>query len=123
MTGYASTTKSRRLDFVYAEGKVIAVHVMEGNSESLYYLLTDHLGSWNKVMDENKNIVQQTHFDPWGNFIEWKTESGKRKTFHFPLSTFHLSQYAPVIGRFFSPDPFVQAPDFTQNFKIKTYKL
>ena len=31
--------------------------------------------------------------------------------------------YDPVIGRFFSPDPFVQAPDFTQNFKIKTYKL
>ncbi len=40
----------------------------------LYYVLTDHLGSWNKVMDENKNIVQQTHFDPWGNrmtYTDW----------------------------------------------------
>ena len=49
-------------------------------TRKLDYVLTDHLGSWNKVMRQNKTIVQQTHFDPWGNFIEWKTESGKRKT-------------------------------------------
>jgi hypothetical protein len=49
-------------------------------TRKLDYVLTDHLGSWNKVMNQNKVIVQQTHFDPWGNFIEWKTESGKRKT-------------------------------------------
>ena len=29
--------------------------------------------------------------------------------------------YDPVIGRFFSPDPFVQAPDFTQNFNRYSY--
>ena len=138
MTGYASTTKSRRLDFVYAEGKVIAVHVMEGNSESLYFLLTDHLGSWNKVMRQNKTIVQQTHFDPWGNrmsYTSWSTPQTQTSfSFHrgftghehydrFKVVNANARLYDPVIGRFFSPDPFVQAPDFTQNFKIKTYKL
>ena len=29
--------------------------------------------------------------------------------------------YDPVICRFFSPDPFVQAPDFTQNFNRYSY--
>ncbi len=29
--------------------------------------------------------------------------------------------YDPVIGRFFSPDPFVQAPDFTQNHNRYSY--
>ena len=29
--------------------------------------------------------------------------------------------YDPVIGRFFSPDPFVQAPDFTQAFNRYSY--
>ena len=46
----------------------------------LYYVLTDHLGSW-----ENARL------------------------------------YDPVIGRFFSPDPFVQAPDFTQNYNRYSY--
>ena len=32
-----------------------------------------------------------------------------------------MSQYAPVICRFFSPDPFVQAPDFTQNYNRYSY--
>ena len=29
--------------------------------------------------------------------------------------------YNPTIGRFFSPDPFVQAPDFTQNYNRYSY--
>ncbi|WP_373726971.1 RHS repeat-associated core domain-containing protein [Bacteroides heparinolyticus] len=31
--------------------------------------------------------------------------------------------YDPVIGRFFSPDPFVQAPGFTQNYNRYSYCL
>lgn len=41
-----SPTTARRLDYVYAEGRVVAVHVDEGGSESVYNVLTDHLGSW-----------------------------------------------------------------------------
>ncbi len=38
------------LDYIYTEGCVVALHVKNGNADSLYYVLTDHLGSWNKVM-------------------------------------------------------------------------
>jgi hypothetical protein len=31
--------------------------------------------------------------------------------------------YDPVLGRFLSPDPFVQAPDFSQNFNRYSYCL
>ena len=31
--------------------------------------------------------------------------------------------FDPVIARFFSPDPFVQMPDFTQNFYRYSYAL
>ena len=31
--------------------------------------------------------------------------------------------YDPVIGRFLSPDPYVQMPDFSQNFNRYTYCL
>lgn len=104
--------------------------------ENLYYVLTDHLGSWNKVMDENKNIVQQTHFDPWGNrmtYTDWalpqtQTDFAFDRGFtgHEHYDRIHVINanarlYDPVIGRFFSPDPFVQAPSFTQAFNRYSY--
>lgn len=127
---------NRHLDYIYADGQVVAVHVKEGSTENLYYVLTDHLGSWNKVMDENKNIVQQTHFDPWGNrmtYTDWalpqtQTDFAFDRGFtgHEHYDRIHVINanarlYDPVIGRFFSPDPFVQAPDFTQNYNRYSY--
>ena len=40
----------RHIDYIIADGQVVAVHIKEGSTENLYYVLTDHLGSWNKVM-------------------------------------------------------------------------
>ena len=127
---------SRHLDYIYAEGRVVAVHVRNANHDSLYYILTDHLGSWNKVMRQNKTIVQQTHFDPWGNrmsYTSWSTPQTQISfSFHrgftghehydrFKVVNANARLYDPVIGRFFSPDPFVQAPDFTLNFNRYSY--
>jgi len=47
-------------------------------------------------------------------------------TGHEHYDRFHIVNanarlYDPVIGRFFSPDPFVQAPDFTQNYNRYSY--
>ena len=129
-------TTSRRLDYIYAEGRIVAVNVTENGSGNLYYVLTDHLGSWEKVMDEHKTIVQQTHFDPWGNrmsYTAWNTQQTQTSftfdrgfTGHEHYDCMHIINanarlYDPVIGRFFSPDPFVQAPDFTQNFNRYSY--
>jgi RHS repeat-associated protein len=49
-------------------------------------------------------------------------------TGHEHYDRFHIVNanarlYDPVIGRFFSPDPFVQAPDFTQNYNRYSYCL
>ena len=131
-----SSGTSRKLDYIYADGQPVAVHVKRGTADSLYYLMTDHLGSWNKVMDEDKNIVQQTHFDPWGNrmsYTAWNTPqtqisfpfsrgfTGHEHYDRFKIINANARLYDPVIGRFFSPDPFVQAPDFTQNYNRYSY--
>ena len=136
MVEYTIGNQYRHLDYIYAEGRVVALHVKNGNADSLYYILTDHLGSWNKVMRQNKTIVQQTHFDPWGNRMEyssWNTPQTQVSfSFHrgftghehydrFKVVNANARLYDPVIGRFFSPDPFVQAPDFTQNFNRYSY--
>ena len=102
------------------------------------YVLTDHLGSWEKVLDEGRNTVQQTHFDPWGNrmsYTAWDTPqtqvgfpfsrgfTGHEHYDRFKIINANARLYDPVIGRFFSPDPFVQAPDFTQNYNRYSYCL
>ena len=103
------------LDHIYAEGREVTPHVKNGNADSLYYVLTDHLGSWNKVMDENKNIVQQTHFDPWGNRMSYSAWNGPQTqtTFTFDrgftghehydclyVINANSRLYHPLIGRF-----------------------
>ncbi len=132
----ATPTSSRRLDYIYAEGRIVAVHVDENSAGSLYYVLTDHLGSWEKVLDEDKTVVQQTHFDPWGNRMShtaWNTPQTQTSfTFdrgftgheHYDcIKTINANArlYDPEIGRFFSPDPFVQMPDFTQSYNRYSY--
>lgn len=133
-----ATGLNRKLDYIYAEGQIVAVHVKNGMTDSLYYVMTDHLGSWNKVMDKDKNIVQQTHFDPWGNrmsYTAWNTPqtqtsftfrrgyTGHEHYDRFKIINANARLYDPVIGRFFSPDPFIQAPDFTQNYNRYSYCL
>lgn len=37
------------------------------NADSLYYVQTDPLGSWDRIVDGSRNVVQSSHFDPWDN--------------------------------------------------------
>ena len=88
------------------------------------------------VTDAGKDIVQQTHFDPWGNRMShtsWNTPqtqtsfcfnrgfTGHEHYDRFKIINANARLYDPVIERFFSPDPFVQIPDFTQNYNRYSY--
>ena len=48
-------------------------------------------------------------FDPLGNRMSYTAWNTKQ------------TQTSFTFGRFFSPDPFVQAPDFTQNYNRYSY--
>ncbi|MBO6026417.1 MAG: hypothetical protein J6P73_04145 [Bacteroidales bacterium] len=126
----------RRLDYIYAEGRIVAVHVNEGVTESLYYPLTDHLGSWEKVLDENKTTVQQTHFSPWGNrmsYTSWDTPqtqtvftfdrgyTGHEHLYNFGLINMNGRMYDPMMSSFLSADRYVQNPLTTQGFNRYAY--
>jgi RHS repeat-associated protein len=117
--------------------------------DSIYYIHTDHLGSYCAITDERKNVVQRNFFDPWGNYISLiptipevdTTTVGMQRESHqqFPLTrrgftghehypevkiiNMNNRLYDPVIGRFFSPDNYVQLPEFTQAFNRYSYCL
>ena len=90
------------------------------------------------LTDEDGNIAERRHFDPWGQPI--KVEDGAGNTLdkltlldrgftgHEHLQTVSLAHmngrlYDPVLHRFLQPDNFVQDPFNTQNFNRYGYCL
>ena len=101
-------------------------------------MLRDYLGSIVMLTDEDGNIAERRHIDPWGQPI--KVEDGAGNTLdkltlldrgftgHEHLQTVGLIHmngrlYDPALHRFLQPDNFVQDPFNTQNFNRYGYCL
>ncbi|MGV8091902.1 MAG: RHS repeat domain-containing protein [Mangrovibacterium sp.] len=116
-----------------------AVAVKEGSTTIWYYLLRDYLGNIIHQVDASGNVVAEYNFDPWGRRRDKDTWSytldsepalfaDRGFTGHEHLSWFNLINmngrlYDPLVGRFLSPDKYVQFPDYTQNFNRYSYCL
>ncbi len=103
------------------------------------YILKDHLGSVNYVLNEDGTVKQELSFDAWGNRRNpntWQPFTGtppeavtdRGFTGHEHLYVFGLINmngrvYDPILGRMLSPDNYVQAPDNTQNLNRYSYCL
>jgi len=115
-----------------------AILISDGEAQKLYYLHRDYLGSIIMLTDEDGNIAERRHFDPWGQPI--KVEDGAGNTLdkltlldrgftgHEHLQTVGLIHmngrlYDPALHRFLQPDNFVQDPFNTQNFNRYGYCL
>jgi RHS repeat-associated protein len=122
--------------YIFGGTGLAAILEKEGDNETMYYIHKDHLGSINCITDQNGALVQEMSFDAWGrrrNPNNW-TYTGLPSSFIFDrgfTSHEHLDEfvlinmngrvYDPLLGRFLSPDNFVQAPDFTQSYNRYSY--
>ncbi len=115
------------------------------NKDLFYLVHPDRLGSYTHITNANKQVIRNLHFDPWGNVksdTNWLTfdsttlSGNLAGTFRFSRGFTGHEHYAdlkiinmngrlydPVIARFFSPDNFVQAPEFTQSYNRYSYCL
>lgn len=138
---YGEITKD--VHYIRAGGRAVAVYTVEDNcTESTHeytrYLHHDHLGSVQAITGEQGNLVEALAFDPWGNRRDPETWSPVTEpiiptldrgfTFHEHLDAVGLIHmngrvYDPVVGRFLSADPFVQAPQFSQSLNRYSYVL
>jgi RHS repeat-associated protein len=117
-----------------------AVYVNENNTWNIYYICRDYQGSITHVADASGTVVQETEYDAWGRLRHPYTRMvytpgnepdlllGRGYTGHEHLPQFGLINmnarlYDPALGRFLSPDPYVQIPDFTQNYNRYSYCL
>ena len=122
----------------YLPGGGLYVCDKEFNKIGMYYVLTDYLGSWDKVISETGSPIEEYSFDPWGrrrNPVNW-TYSGVPSSFifdrgytgHEMLDAFGLvnmngRMYDPVLGRMLSPDNYVSSAGSTQAFNRYSYAL
>ena len=110
------------------------------NKWNIYYLCRDCLGSITHITDESGNIVQELSYDAWGNLRDPNTQTvykqgeepelflGRGYCGHEHLAVFGLINmnarlYDSALGRFLSPDPYVQEPDNTQDYNRYSYCL
>ena len=107
---------------------------------NLYNIGRDYLGNITHITTLDGTPVAEYSYDPWGRLRDPETLEtyaageepelflGRGFTGHEHLTWFGLINmnarlYDPLLGRFLSPDPYIQAPDFTQNFNRYSYAL
>lgn len=109
-------------------GVFAVVETINGNTQ-LYYIHKDHLGSWNVISNDKGDIVQENHFDAWGNcanendLLFDRGFTGHEHIKGIGLINMNGRLYDPLTSSMLSPDDNIQLPDFTQNLNRYSYCL
>ena len=122
---------TKQLYYLGGNNGLVAVYVKQsGQSDKIYYAHKDHLGSIVKLTDNAGTEVFKASYDVWGRrtvanntFKFHRGYTGHEHLDEFKLIDMNGRMYDPLLARFLSPDPFVQMPDFSQNFNRYTYCL
>ena len=115
-------------EFYYLDNGVIVVK--QNGVFTPYQAFTDNLGSVLSILNEEGEKVLDAEYDAWGNQTISKNEiefqrgyTGHEMLNEFGIINMNGRLYDPMLGRFFSPDNYVQAPGNSQNFNRYSYCL
>ena len=119
----------------YVNGADGLAGIMLGNAQNSSWscnlaAITDHLGSIMALWDNN-DPYYSCSYDAWGNrTIGMESPLGVDRGFcghehidEIGLINMNGRMYDPKLGRFLSPDPYIQAPTDPQNFNRYSYCL
>ena len=118
---------------------LFAIHTIENETTATTaYVLKDHLGSIHCLVNQSGAVTEELSFDAWGrrrNPLNWEplTQAGNHTTMlgftgheHIDIAALvnmNGRVYDPLTGRFLSPDPFMQAPGYSQGLNRYSYCL
>ena len=120
------------VDYISASSGLAAII----KNNVVYYAYTDRQGSLERITDENGTLVSNYAYTAWGGriLIDGINITDRGYTGHEHLSPFGDDTeggfclinmngriYDPVLARFLSPDPYIQASDFTQAYNRYSY--
>ncbi len=132
----ATTSDVVKFNYIGSPDGLIAIRKTINGSSQLYYVLTDHLGSIDALCNTNGDVVERYSYDAWGNrrnptdwsqadirttWITTRGFTGHEHLDKFGLINTNARMYEPLTGKFLAPDPFVQAPDYSQSFNRYAY--
>ncbi len=139
---YDKTNNTTKI-ITYIKGdayKASVVHIKKNGTNAIneyHYLHRDHLGSILAITDSDANIVEQTHFGAWGKIEQYKSRGniasfgytsllGRGYTGHEHFTSvglIHMNgrMYDANLGRFLSPDTYIQDPYNTQSYNRYGY--
>lgn len=109
-------------------------------SSNIYYVCRDYLGSITHVFKSDGTLQQKLSYDAWGRLRNPQTHTlyapgseptlflgrgycGHEHMQELGLINMNARLYDPYLGRFLSPDNYVQLPDFSQSFNCYSYCL
>lgn len=116
-------------DFYFLDEDVIYVK-QQDEEDLILYACRDALGSYLKLVDDNGTSYFTATYDAWGkqsitqNLISFhRGYTGHEMLNEFGLINMNGRLYDPLIGRFLSPDNYVQFDGFSQSYNRYSYCL
>ncbi len=128
----------KQIHYIPGGNGIVAIQVDDMFGENTSYLLKDNLGSIQTITDEEGTVSEVLSYDAWGkrrNGTSWlpfdhpiytmftKGYTGHEHIDDLKLINMNGRIYDPTIGRFISPDPFVQAPTYSQGLNRYAYVI
>ena len=134
-----SASEVENVHYITGPDGLVAIRTTSNAApDKLSYVLHDHLGSIQTIVDHLGAIVEVLSFDSWGKRRDAQTwaaanvtatsEVTRGFTGHEQLDDVKLIHmngrvYDPAVGRFLSADPFVQEPENLQSLNRYSYVL
>ena len=129
-------TTNTQYNYIYVGDMPIALYV-QGDSNVMYTLHTNYIGSIEKISDTYGNVVDSMSYTPFGQrrmFSDWSKADtathftdrgfiGQQHLDNFALINFNGRMYDPVLAHFLSPDPYIQSPENPLNYNRYAYCL
>ncbi|MEL5903688.1 RHS repeat-associated core domain-containing protein [Elizabethkingia anophelis subsp. anophelis] len=111
------------------ESNVVYLKDFTQSRGSYKFLHKDYLGSIMAISDEEGNLVQETHYDPWGQLVNGSInilDRGYTGHEHFEdIGIIHMNGrlYDPLLRRFLNADENIQDPYNTQIYNKYGYVM
>ncbi|MFA9370975.1 MAG: RHS repeat domain-containing protein [Labilibaculum antarcticum] len=129
--------QTKEINYISGSSGLAAVFIKDfNNTQKMYYVHQDYLGSIMALTNENGSVAERYYFDAWGNrknpdnwsqndsrtsFILDRGFTGHEHLDHFNLINMNGRVYDASLGSFLSADPVIQAPNYTQDLNLYSY--
>lgn len=127
MDNYEEIHSDLGIKQIHFIGEYAQVNIENGQKKDLY-LVKDHLGSVTEVLDAKGQVLESRRYNAWGLDLDRSVRAtndigftGHSHTGYDDLIHMKGRVYDPTIGRFLSPDPYIQEPNNLQSLNRYSY--